>query len=75
MVTPLTLEIDMNHTWPAVILMLILGIAVIILGPILTIWALNTLFPALAIPYTLETWFAVILLKGFVAVTVNKNKG
>lgn len=65
----------MNHTWPAVILMLILGIAVIILGPILTIWALNTLFPALAIPYTLETWFAVILLKGFVAVTVNKNKG
>jgi hypothetical protein len=65
----------MNHTWPAVILMLVLGIAVIILGPILTIWALNTLFPALAIPYTLETWFAVILLKGFVAVTVNKNKG
>lgn len=65
----------MNHTWPAVISMLILGIAVIILGPILTIWALNTLFPALAIPYTLETWFAVILLKGFVAVTVNKNKG
>jgi len=65
----------MNHTWPAVILMLILGIAVIILGPILTIWALNTLFPALAVPYTLETWFAVILLKGFVAVTVNKNKG
>jgi len=65
----------MNYSWPAVILMLILGIAVIILGPILTIWALNTLFPALAIPYTLETWFAVILLKGFVAVTVNKNKG
>jgi hypothetical protein len=33
-------------------------------GPILTIWALNTLFPALAIPYTFETWCAVVLLGG-----------
>jgi hypothetical protein len=33
-------------------------------GPILTIWALNTLFPALAIPYTFETWGAVVLLGG-----------
>ena len=37
-------------------------IALIILGPLLTIWALNTLFPALAIAYTIETWAAVILL-------------
>ena len=65
----------MNNSWPAVIILALLGAAVIVLGPILTIWALNTLFPALAIPYTLETWFAVIVLKGFVAVTVNKNKG
>lgn len=65
----------MNNSWPAVIILALLGVAVIVLGPILTIWALNTLFPALAIPYTLETWFAVIVLKGFVAVTVNKNKG
>lgn len=72
--TPLTLEIDMNYSWPAVILMLILGIAVIILGPILTIWAINTLFPTLAIPYTFDTWCAIILLKGFVSVTVNRKK-
>lgn len=31
--------------------------------PVLTIWSLNTLFPALAIPYTLDTWAAVVLLK------------
>ena len=34
----------------------------IIFGPLLTIWALNTLFPALAIPYSIETWSAVVLL-------------
>ena len=37
-------------------------IAVVIIGPILTIWCLNTLFPVLAIPYTLETWGAAALL-------------
>jgi hypothetical protein len=37
-------------------------IALVIIGPLLTIWALNTLFPALAIAYTIETWAAVILL-------------
>jgi hypothetical protein len=45
-----------------IILMLVVLITVAILGPILTIWALNTLFPSLAIPTTLETWSAVILL-------------
>lgn len=30
----------------------------ILIGPILTIWALNTLFPVLAIPTTIETWAA-----------------
>lgn len=38
--------------------------ALIVLGPLLTIWSLNTLFPALAIPYTLETWVAALLLGG-----------
>jgi hypothetical protein len=36
-----------------------------IFGPFITIWALNTLFPVLAIPYTLETYFAVIALSIF----------
>ena len=40
----------------------VLIIALIIIGPLLTIWALNTLFPALAIDYNLATWAAVIVL-------------
>jgi hypothetical protein len=37
-------------------------LALIILSPIFTIWALNTVFPALAIPFTIWTWLAVIWL-------------
>jgi hypothetical protein len=37
-------------------------LALIILSPILTIWALNTVFPSLAIPLTIWTWLAVIWL-------------
>lgn len=40
-------------------------VALIIFMPFLTIWAANTLFPVLAIPYTLDTWFATILLGVF----------
>jgi hypothetical protein len=47
---------------------LILGItlivAIIVFGPIVGIWSLNTLFPVLAIPYTWETWLAYFLLLG-----------
>ena len=53
------------------ILKLIIAIALIILvivfGPIAGIWSLNTLFPVLAIPYTLETWCAFFLLFGSVS--------
>jgi len=50
------------------ILKLIIGVSLIIvavvLGPVVGIWSLNTLFPVLAIPYTLETWLAFFLLFG-----------
>lgn len=53
------------------ILKLIIAIALILLvivfGPIAGIWSLNTLFPVLAIPYTLETWCAFFLLFGSVS--------
>jgi hypothetical protein len=45
-------------------LWLVLVVIVIIVGPLLSIWALNTLFPVLAIPYTFETWLAVMLVGG-----------
>jgi hypothetical protein len=45
-------------------LWLALVVIVIIVGPLLSIWSLNTLFPVLAIPYTFETWLAVMLVGG-----------
>jgi hypothetical protein len=47
----------------------VLVLALVILGPLITIWAINTLFPVLAIPYTFWTWLAVIIL--FSAVRTN----
>lgn len=47
---------------------IVFGIALILIaiifGPIVGIWSLNTLFPVLHIPYTLETWCAYFLLFG-----------
>jgi hypothetical protein len=45
---------------------LIFVIVVVVFGPLLTIWSLNTLFPVLAIPYTLETWFAAVVIAGII---------
>jgi hypothetical protein len=50
--------------WLAVIVLIVIA------GPLLGIWALNTLFPALAIPYSIETWFAVVLLSGLSKTTI-----
>ena len=54
-------EIEMNHDSKLILLGALL-IAIIVFGPFFTIWALNTLFPALVIPYTFETWAATIIL-------------
>jgi hypothetical protein len=43
---------------------LVLIVIIVIVGPLASIWALNTLFPVLAIPYTLETWAAMLLVGG-----------
>ena len=48
--------------WAVLFLIVLLAA---IFGPFITIWALNTLFPVLAIPYTIETYFAVIALSIF----------
>lgn len=41
-----------------------LAIAFVILWPFVVIWALNTLFPALAIQMNFWTWLAVIVMQG-----------
>lgn len=52
----------------SVLIKLILGITLIVIavvfGPIIGIWSLNTLFPVLHIPYTIETWLAYFFLLG-----------
>jgi hypothetical protein len=55
------------------LLLVLLIILLVIAGPFITIWALNTLFPALAIEYTFQTWLAAIIL-GSVFKTTVKSK-
>jgi hypothetical protein len=58
-------------------ILLIIGIilAIVILAPIATIWSLNTLFPILNIPLTLDTWMAAIILGGvFSGGIIRSNK-
>jgi hypothetical protein len=45
---------------------IILVVSVILVGPLLGIWSLNTLFPVLNIPYTWQTWAAFLFLFGSV---------
>ncbi len=45
-------------------LLLVLLFVVVLFGPLLTIWSLNTLFPVLAIPYSIETWLATAVIAG-----------
>lgn len=40
------------------ILLLVLVLVLVAFSPLALIWALNTLFPVLSIPYTLEMWAA-----------------
>jgi len=53
-------EIEMRKEY----IWLVLIVIIVIFGPLLSIWSLNTLFPVLAIPYTLETWAAMALVGG-----------
>jgi len=50
-----------------IVLLIALIVVVVVFGPIVTIWSLNTLFPALAIPTNIATWFAALWLGGFLA--------
>ena len=58
----------------SILTMLALTVLIILLGPVLLIWSLNTLFPVLNIPVTLDTWLAVVILSGLFKTTVKFNK-
>ena len=47
-----------------IIFMAIVLVLFVILGPICILWSLNMLFPILAIPYSIETWLATVVIAG-----------
>ena len=49
-------------------------LVLVIVSPLITIWALNTIFPSLAIPFTIWTWLAVVWLHT-VAVGITYKSG
>ena len=56
------------------ILLVLFIVFLIIVGPLLTIWALNVLFPVLAIGYTWQTWLAVVILGGLFKSSITTKK-
>lgn len=53
---------------------IVLIVALVVAGPLLTIWALNTLFPVLAIEYTIRTWLAALIIGALLSPTVRVKK-
>jgi hypothetical protein len=56
-----------------IIVAIVLLVALVM--PIATIWSLNTLFPALAIPVSIDTWMAALILGGVVGGTTGVTFG
>ena len=50
-----------------IVLLIALLAVIIIFGPLITIWSLNTLFPVLDIPTNIATWFATLWIFAFTA--------
>lgn len=58
----------------AVFGLIALIVLLVVAGPLLLIWALNTLFPVLAIPYTIWTWLAALILGGAISPSVKVKR-
>jgi hypothetical protein len=57
-----------------ILLAVVVAVLLVIFGPFATIWALNILFPVLAIPYTFDTWLAIIVVGALFKQTVKVGK-
>lgn len=55
-------------------LIIVIAVLLVIFGPFATIWSLNTLFPVLAIPYTFDTWLAIVVVASLFKQTVKVGK-
>ena len=57
---------DFKVKSPAVMALIALAaIVFVFISPLFILWSLNILFPALAIPYTFDTWCAIVLIGVF----------
>ena len=54
--------INLKPTATNIFILLLLAVLIVLCAPLALIWALNTLFPSLAIPYTFETWLAAFII-------------
>ena len=57
-------------------LLTIIGMVIllIVIGPLATIWAFNTLFPSVAVAYSFNTWLGVVILGAFFRANVSIKK-
>jgi hypothetical protein len=57
-----------------VVVAIALIVVIMAIGPWLVIWALNTMFPVLAIEFTFWTWAAVVILGTFFRANVSVKR-
>jgi len=68
------MKITKTLGWTDLIVRIVLIVVLIAAGPLAFIWSVNTLFPVAAIPYTIETWVAALLLGSALGPKI-QNKG
>lgn len=66
-------KFDLKPTTTNIVFMLSLIVLLVAIGPILTIWALNTLFPVVNLAYTFTNWCAIVILHAFLTTVVGKR--
>lgn len=66
--------IKLPFTAIGISLMLLLIVFILIGAPIALLWAINTLFPSLAIPYTFETWLAAFIIPAAFKTNITTKK-
>jgi hypothetical protein len=58
----------------AIGVIVLVALIAIVFAPFASIWALNTLFPILAIPYNFWTWLAMLIFYGFFKTNVELKR-
>jgi hypothetical protein len=59
---------------PATFALILAIVAAFVIGiPLAVIWSMNTLFPVLAIPYSIETWLAAFIMYGILNTKKTKD--